>query len=123
MYIYNINNMSEKYYRYNSDNAVIDLENDEIYDYVLERENLKELNNSDPQSLNDFSDMHIENTEHFGNLTNKTKLMIRKVALAIIIIVIIYFLYIGCIESNESSDPEWLTSFEPSRDIRARFVI
>ncbi len=97
--------MSEYYYRYNSDDAAIDLENDEIYDYVLEREKLKELDNVGPKCVRDFGGEFQE--EHFGNLTGKNKIMVKNLFLVLLVVVALYLLYslLSCDEKNVDFKP------------------
>lgn len=80
--------MSEEYYRYNSDNTNIDLTNDEVYDYVLDREKLKELDYSQPKNVKDFS--RAWSDEHFGNLEYS---FTKNILLIILIIVVMYVVY------------------------------
>jgi hypothetical protein len=86
--------MSERYYRYNSDDAIIDIENDEIYDWVLEREKLKELDNVGPSCMKKFGDEF--NEEHFGNISQDDNNSMRYIFMIIFIIIILYLLYSFC---------------------------
>lgn len=70
--------MTEKY------DTNIDLNNDEIYDYVLEREHNIGLKNQ-----NNFSQAWTD--EHFNNRKNRN--FIKNCILVVIIIIILYFLY------------------------------
>ena len=81
--------MTENYYKYNSDNENIDLNKDEVYDYVLDRENLKELDNLGPKNQTDFSQAWSD--EHFGNL--KYNSLMKNLCLVIFIIIVMYLLY------------------------------
>lgn len=89
--------MTEDYYRYNSDDANIDLNNDEVYDYVLDRENLKDLDNTGPKNTTEFSQAWSD--EHFGNL--KKSPLLKNVCLIVFIIIVMYLLYsYFCTEST-----------------------
>jgi hypothetical protein len=92
--------MSEYYYRYNTDDATIDLENDEIYDYCLEREKLKELDNIGPKCMRDFGGEFKE--EHFGNLKGSRSLASNLLVLLVVIIVL-YLAYSLMCENNSAS--------------------
>lgn len=80
--------MSEEYYRYNSDNVNIDLTSDEVYDYVLDREKMKELDYSRPRNIKDFSSAG--SNEHFGNLGCPFS---NNILLIILIVIVLYFVY------------------------------
>lgn len=86
--------MSETYYRYNSDDAVIDLENDEIYDYVLEREELKKLDLVGPKCIRNFGGEYQE--EHFGNLHGMNNSFAKNLFVIILVLLLIYFGYTWC---------------------------
>jgi hypothetical protein len=86
--------MSEYYYRYNSDDAQVDLDNDEIYDYVLEREKLKELDNVGPKCMRDFGGEFKE--EHFGNLKGKNRSLLKNLFIVIMVLIALYLLYSLC---------------------------
>lgn len=95
--------MSEHYYRYNADDAPIDydLNNDEIYDYVLEREALKELDNVPPRCIKNLG---IPTQEHFGNLKLKGGNMdlMQNVFIVLLVLVILYLLYCFLCEDKKS---------------------
>jgi hypothetical protein len=107
--------MSEYYYRYNSNDATIDfdLENDEIYDYVLERENLKELDNVGPKCIRDFGGEH---KEHFGNMRNlkgNNKSLLKNLFLIILVLIALYILYglLSCNPKNELQPGKYIARF------------
>ena len=81
--------MSELNYRYNSDDAPIDIDNDEIYDYVLEREALKELDNESPRCIKTYG----KQMEHFGNLKGGNKNLMRNLLIVLIVMVVLYLTY------------------------------
>jgi len=85
--------MSEQYfnYRYTPDESDIDIYNDSFYDYVLEREELKELDNVGPQCMRRFGG---EYKEHFGNMNRNT--LLKNIMLVIAIVVIICVVYSLC---------------------------
>lgn len=56
--------MSDKMQRYDDVNSAIDLDNDELYDYVLEREALKKLDNVVPPNCRGE---HKENANAYAN--------------------------------------------------------
>lgn len=90
--------MSEHYYRYKADNTPVDLDDDEIYDYVLEREALKDLDNVGPRCMNTLG----ENNEHFGNLKGDKTNLLKNIVLAIVIIIVMYLIHCFlCGEKNE----------------------
>lgn len=92
--------MTQNYYRYNSDDSSIDFNNDEIYDYVLDRENLKELDNIGPKNQKDFSQAWSD--EHFGNLKNRS--LGENLFLIIFVLFISYLLYSNfCTETTVNS--------------------
>jgi hypothetical protein len=84
--------MSHHYYRYNVDDAPIDLQNDEIYDYVLEREALKDLDLVGPRCYREMSGA----AEHFGNMKGKRGKMMKHVLLVIVVLVVLCLLYCLC---------------------------
>jgi hypothetical protein len=81
--------MAENYYRYNSDDSSIDLNNDEVYDYVLDRENLKELDNVGPKNQRDLSQAWSD--EHYKNLKNHN--FLKNCCLVVLILIVLYLLY------------------------------
>jgi hypothetical protein len=90
--------MSQQYYRYNTDDAPIDIDNDEIYDYVLEREALKELDNVGPKCVRD-----IEGHEHFGNLKGgSTNDLMRNVFIVLLVVVMLYLMYCFLCDNKEN---------------------
>ena len=94
--------MSEHYYRYNADDAPInfDLNNDEIYDYVLEREALKEIYNVSPRCIKNLG----KPSEHFGNLNKRGGGMdlMQNILVIILVIVMLYLIYIFLCEDTKS---------------------
>ncbi len=90
--------MSEYYYKYNSNDAPVDLDNDEIYDYVLEREKLKELDNVGPKCVKDFGGEF--KNEHFGNLKGKNKSLLKNVFIILLVLGALYLLYNLCYEKK-----------------------
>ncbi len=103
--------MSERYYRYNLDDAPIDIEKDELYDYVLEREKLHDLDNTGPRCMTDFKDMDeiLEKEEHFGNLNYESWTTTQKILLAIAFTVILYLIY-SLINKNDLVHNEYKPS-------------
>ncbi len=85
--------MSE-YYHYDTQDD-FDFNNDEMYDYVLERESLKQLDNVDSRCALSGGE------EHFGNLKKSQKSTIFNLFISLIIIIIIYFTYIWLCDSNK----------------------
>lgn len=81
--------MSQQYYRYNTDDAPIDIDNDEIYDYVLEREALKELDNVGPKCIKTFG----QPVEHFGNLKGGTKKLMENIFIVLLVLFMLYLIY------------------------------
>jgi hypothetical protein len=94
--------MSEYNYRYNSDDVTIDLNNDEIYDYVLEREQLKELDNIGPKCMNNFENPL---SEHFGNMQKRKKSLATKLFILLIVVITLYLLYSLCLKKNNGLNP------------------
>lgn len=91
--------MSERYYRYNSDDAIIDIENDEIYDWVLEREQMKELDNVGPRCIRDFGGEFRE--EHFGNLNQGGGGLVQNLVIILVVLMVLYLLYCWCQVDNQ----------------------
>jgi hypothetical protein len=90
--------MAEHYYRYKSDDAPINLDDDEIYDYVLEREALKDLDNMPPRCMATFGKDH----EHFGNLKGGYTALLKNMTLAVVVIIVLYLVYSLLCEKNGS---------------------
>lgn len=90
--------MSEQYYRYNTDDAPIDMDNDEVYDYVLEREALKELDNVGPKCVRDN-----ETSEHFGNLKGGGKNLMKNILIVFLVIVLLYLSYSFLCDNGEKN--------------------
>jgi len=80
--------MSEDYYSYD-ENENVDLTKNEIYDFVVEREKLKEIEGSGYKSVNSSSEGW--KIEGFENLSSF--LSMKNIIIIVIIIVLIYFLY------------------------------
>lgn len=92
--------MSEYYYRYNADDAPIDLDNDEIYDYVLEREALKDLDNVGPRCMRTMGRME-DGEEHFGNLKGKNKSLVKNLIMIMVVMIVLYLLYSWMCEDSD----------------------
>jgi len=81
----------------------IDLDNDEMYDYVLEREKYHDLSHGTPRCMKDFSGMK---TEHFGSLDDIKEYMPDKktmhyVYLFAIVLIILVALYLIFFKNND----------------------
>ncbi len=97
--------MSEYYYRYNADDAPINLDDDEIYDYVLEREALKDLDNVGPRCMKTMGKLE-DGSEHFGNLKKGKKSLFQNLLIVFGVMVILYFLYVWmCADNNAEIKP------------------
>lgn len=103
--------MSEKYYRYNSDDAPINLLDDQVYQYVLEREQLKELDlvgskcsrtmEKKPSAIPPL--ITIAQREPFGNLNSGNSSLLKNLLVIILVIVVLYFIYSLCEDKKNNS--------------------
>jgi hypothetical protein len=106
--------MTEHYYRYNTDDATIDFENDEVYDYCLEREKLKELDNVGPKCMRDFGG---EYKEHFEagdlkkSLFSNSTINIIAIIIALILLYLIYTSFCP-IEQNNIPSGNYIARFK-----------
>lgn len=64
-----------------------DFNDDFTYEFVMERENLKQLDNSSPKSLREFSSAGVE---HFCGCKHKH---IQKLFLLLVVLLAIYYFY------------------------------
>ena len=85
--------MAETYYKYAPDGTEIDIDNDELYDYVLEREAYRKLANTGPKSMKNPKDMKeiVQTAEHFT--TTGSKSWIKNVVIIAIILIALYLIY------------------------------
>ena len=91
--------MPETYYKYApggtelTELTEVDIENDELYDYVLEREAYRKLASTGPKCMKNFKDMKEvdQMSEHFT--TNESNKWIKKIVIIVLILIALYFIY------------------------------
>jgi hypothetical protein len=85
--------MAETHYRYSSDCTEPDIEHDELYDYVLEREDYRKLASTGPKCMKNFKDMKEvdEMNEHFTPTESKS--WIKNIIIIAIILIALYYIY------------------------------
>jgi len=83
--------MADRNYRYKSDCEGVNLENDDLYDYVLERDNYQNLSHQDPRCMKHAFDVkEYDMKEHFGNLDG---ISFWHIILILIAIYIVYYFF------------------------------
>lgn len=84
--------MAERNYRYKSDCEGVNLDDDNVYDYVLERDQFSQISHRDPRCMDDAFDVKAyDMKEHFGNLGSG--ISIWHVIFIALVIYIIYYLF------------------------------
>ena len=103
--------MSEQYYRYQSDDAKVDLMDGQLYEYVLtqDRNDFYKLANTGPRCMQDFSDM--QEVEHFANL-NGSKKWVKHMLLLVVLVVVLYLLYCMCSCSDKTNNSDYSTNYD-----------
>ena len=85
--------MADKYYRYKSDCDGINLDDDDLYDHVLERERYHQLSHQNPRCMKHAFDVkEYDMKEHFGNLST-TKSILYGALILIVVFIIVYYLF------------------------------
>lgn len=100
--------MAETYYQYSPDGTEVDIENDELYDYVLEREAYRKLASTGPKCMKNFKDMKEVDqmkpdgmNEHFTMTGSKG--WIKNIIIIALILIALYFIYTFFCNSNDKN--------------------
>ena len=99
--------MAETYYQYAPDGTEVDLDDDQIYNYVLEREAYRKLASTGPKCMKNFKDMKEVDqmkpdamNEHF---TTGSKSWIKNIIIIALILIALYFIYTSFCNSNNNN--------------------
>src|SRR5438477_639454 len=107
--------MTETYYQYQPDEVLLDIEQDDLYDHVLERQHYRKMASTGPKSMKNFVDMEeVESMkEHFT--TNESGWM-KHLLIIVVVLIVLYFLY-SSVCGGESGN-----AYNPNKMYTARFV-
>lgn len=84
--------MTETNYRYKTGCNDVNLEDDDIYDHVLERDQYHKMSHNDPRCMRGaFGVKEYDMQEHFGNLSFSFSLW--HIILILVVAYIIYYFY------------------------------
>ena len=100
--------MAETHYQYSPDGTEVDIENDELYDYVLEREAYRKLASTGPRCMKNFKDMKEVDqmkpdgmNEHFTTIGSKG--WIKNIIIIALILIALYFIYTSFCNNNDNT--------------------
>lgn len=79
----------------------LNLDDDNMYELVYEREKMNNFRNTPPKSITNFSGI---GTEHFSN-TKKTK-NLNKILIIVLLLLIVYFGYNYMCENTQNNIPD-----------------